>query len=1696
MKKRIVLLLSAALFIGFFVFIFHKDLERTLFLKNFESHFEKVMGGKLKVKDRRVNNSLIAYSGVQINNFSLSSADAMSSEIESLNVAYEIDFFSRTIAINLDFGRSIFNIKGDKALNKITHFIESEPHFLFFKIKPKISSKECLLNIESKMNGALLKAHLQFEYENQSLMDLKLTFFNEQDNEKLLFDYNKDLKSFKLSTHKFSMSFLNPILELIFKDKAFLFEKGILDSQAFIKWDNGVFFEGGLTLFDASLYDVDKRLKLEAPKIKIFQNEGGGESHLFIENFLKIALKRKNGFLNLFFTPFIGDLCFSSQTLRFSKIPSLIALKDYQANLNLEGTVELKSGHLLAEIKAIYEKNREAHLLYDLNPFQEVLSLKADLMDMKLKDVLPLYSFLSKNSEEIEVHQGSFNGSLKLASSNKEDIFEISSFFVRSPNLYFPDTRITLSADEVKGHLYALKNEALEEIESLHLNLKNGYIRDAKQNIEINNCHGSLTYKDKGLKELDFTFEPARFFASLKKDPEFEEKITFNLSGNLDHLAKSFLDEDLYKLFDFKEKEPFRFSGDLILKMPNSHLMPLLKGQFFFSEKNKDLFVDAALVSKMKTTLSTFINLNNYEIHSANFNMESLALENFYLPFGYITGKGRLKGNYESKKGTLNFFLEEALFENNKFLLKLKQMKDLSKSFLKWNEEGILTASFPISEASYQDKKSHLEAFSSFFEIGIKGNEIKIPELNITSMGIDIQGHLQALFKAGFGLDTLFSITKADLNAENFKKMASIFNDNESYLNLPFDGRLSFNGSFKNSFFLEASKAIQSHVSLNFYDVFLNFTNWGAKTRDFEFKLNYDESKSQFSIDNLQGFLFLGRNGDLFELPLEGEIFLDDAKKQIFGFDLKAEMLEEYFRLKGKTEKDSQDRLHFLLDRNTSHFFNNGIDDFSLILNAEKEIEIFNFSSIFELAHLNPYFTKIETPFLKQFKEEFLKDGFFAKGGIGCEVKYSLNKALSEIFLKGQELTVYGKKVSQFNLEGTLKDKTFNLNELLIDDFSSSFEIIRDDKFWDVKSFTINYENYLKLALSGKYSPSELFSGKIELLEADLHNVSWLYDNPSLNKLSLEGKTKGKGLFSLKEGKKPAFECQLSLKGSNISIGDFFMEEIPAFHINFASDSGVQIHNLKSYLRSRFKDRVFGQFNCKYLSIPKQLNFLSFAEIDFELDNNYLADFSTALESIYFTKRSSLLKTLLKKLESSYKSEGSFLYKNDGLDNCLNLNLRSGQYSFLGRDHQLKDIKISFKDGGFFLESDYFLDSRWLKLSIHNSFGASEINLDPNLTKFLEELPFRKGKNHFDLFKEAFSFDDLLYKGTLKLQDNDEKKQAVTMKYEIDPLKGFSILSVIGEVADVFFNLVKEKGSSCLKGSLEFNQPNFSSFFNALKDKNFEKINGHFILNGSWDFSSKTLFKGHILGTEVNFCNHLVSDLSGLLDIEGKSAIFKDLTIQDPSFLACIPSFILTKNENKWLFNIPKMGVKKIKTDSLFNETGMSYESPFKIALLDFKDIKGNLNDFPKSLKSEGKLKFTNFTRGKKEGREESLQKLSVSTTNPSWLEPTQGTVYFEIADNKIKLKRLKDVYSDAKASKFFLADKEGESYIDFNKGELNLNFRMKHTNLFYKLAEMFMLSLRGNIHKPEVHLEKMERKNNLKKSKSGTVPKKRFLSF
>jgi hypothetical protein len=66
----------------------------------------------------------------------------------------------------------------------------------------------------------------------------------------------------------------------------------------------------------------------------------------------------------------------------------------------------------------------------------------------------------------------------------------------------------------------------------------------------------------------------------------------------------------------------------------------------------------------------------------------------------------------------------------------------------------------------------------------------------------------------------------------------------------------------------------------------------------------------------------------------------------------------------------------------------------------------------------------------------------------------------------------------------------------------------------------------------------------------------------------------------------------------------------------------------------------------------------------------------------------------------------------------------------------------------------------------------------------------------------------------------------------------------------------------------------------------------------------------------------------------------------------------------------------------------------------------------------------------------------------------------------KIYLTKFKDVYSEGKLSRFYLPNAPYSSYVDFD-GNLHMQIRIKQYNLFFKLAELFTISIQGTCQHP-----------------------------
>ena len=91
---------------------------------------------------------------------------------------------------------------------------------------------------------------------------------------------------------------------------------------------------------------------------------------------------------------------------------------------------------------------------------------------------------------------------------------------------------------------------------------------------------------------------------------------------------------------------------------------------------------------------------------------------------------------------------------------------------------------------------------------------------------------------------------------------------------------------------------------------------------------------------------------------------------------------------------------------------------------------------------------------------------------------------------------------------------------------------------------------------------------------------------------------------------------------------------------------------------------------------------------------------------------------------------------------------------------------------------------------------------------------------------------------------------------------------------------------------------------------------------------------------------------------------------------------------------------------------------------------------------------------------------------NPEVLNPVTGTIYFNLQGDRFYFTKFKDVYSEGRGSKFYLAQGVSPSWMDMN-GNLSIQIGMKQYNLIFKIAELFTVSIQGTVKKPKYFLQK-----------------------
>jgi hypothetical protein len=230
--------------------------------------------------------------------------------------------------------------------------------------------------------------------------------------------------------------------------------------------------------------------------------------------------------------------------------------------------------------------------------------------------------------------------------------------------------------------------------------------------------------------------------------------------------------------------------------------------------------------------------------------------------------------------------------------------------------------------------------------------------------------------------------------------------------------------------------------------------------------------------------------------------------------------------------------------------------------------------------------------------------------------------------------------------------------------------------------------------------------------------------------------------------------------------------------------------------------------------------------------------------------------------------------------------------------------------------------------------------------------------------------------------------------------------------------------------------------------------------------TSPCFFEGVVSGKECEAFGNVFQTFFSQWKWNRSNIEISDVKLSDRSGIFYLPKVII---ESGGSFSIPSAEIRNFRPSLLRKIEGKESEiKPLVVRNWKFSDIHGNLCDYH-SIQGKNRLRFINSFKRSYSVLDVPSDVLSrIIGLDLELLIPVQGVIESDIREGKFFISRIKDVYSEGKRSKFFLID--GAS-VDF-QGNVDIHIKMKQYVLF-KFTENFILSLKGKLSHPDIHLTK-----------------------
>lgn len=1071
-----------------------------------------------------------------------------------------------------------------------------------------------------------------------------------------------------------------------------------------------------------------------------------------------------------------------------------------------------------------------------------------------------------------------------------------------------------------------------------------------------------------------------------------------------------------------------------------------------------------------------------------------LPLNKFVSPFTFeedillIRGFGDILGAFDQQTIFIKYDAKDLVLENSDLIIELGSIsqsenssssKDFPAEYRIELDKRSSHGFIPVANGSYFEKNSGLLFTDIKANVILDGKKIYIPEIDTFCNGIYFAGAIKADFtppeKGVFNVDILSHTMNGKMS--QLQHLFSHFDKPLFFLKFPLEGNVAFRGGGGHLHFAfkPLDYTLSSHIQGVLTDGEIICQNSDIVLQEVSMDFEYDHELNRLDFSDIQGTLLIGKPDHVEEYSVAGDYIRfvnyanNDAEFDVWVGDKKRDVI----RVVGKTRSmplhnDNFDHVEFILDKDISHFGDVHPRNFQLTLKDWSQIETFNLQlgfSLNTLLHDLQRFSRTGLFFLSRHFLKALNDLQRAQGDFTVDFQYDNNLSQLNYHVTGEDIEVGDHSFKKFVFSGKKKNSSWMIDQIILDDLSLAADLLRTENSWKVNFLGIRYGKSLLMGLEGEYRhDANNFDATVNLLELKLdHLKEWPKLKEISDKMQLKGDLRGTGKMSFEIGNTLS-NCSIqAFLNASLHSGEFkglFLKDAKNFIVNLNTNRGINFQNLDTGFIS---GKTGGIQALAHLE-----------KVEYDIDHQRIS-----LEGIRFHVPAQNLGWLADNLEQSFpdaiQHEIGEVVRNSkkegNLDGFLNLDIEDSHYAL----HLVLD-----KGNYFFQNSDHNLEKFIL------DYDPCEFKL---ITKY------RHQQNSFWVMLKSSS---KLNNGEIiisekKPEDADftAESNALTINWKHDFENGFALEKLSGSLGGMNFQLLNDPAISPSKnfhfliGEIKLNVQHASYFLSPDFHKKIQSfgMGSGYALNGNWKFSKESLlenpnisFQGKLEGKNFEFKGYQFEKMAAELEFSPDSAIFKDLKLADPSMRLSFDQLNLTKIQDKiWSIDSPKILVSECKP-SLLRKAGSKpplTSKTFLIKEIELVNLTGSLDD-SQTISAKGKLNFIsppkkNFQHTIFAIPAEILTRLGLDLTV---LNPVTGTIYYEIKNNKIYLTKFKDVYSEGKLSKFYLPNNSFRSYLDFN-GNLNVQVKMKQYNLVFKLAELFTVTVQGNLQKPTYTLQK-----------------------